>query len=465
MDLANFWANCLTRLEGELSPLKFKTLVEPLLLETHQESESELALIAPNQFILEAVQKEKLLVCIEKWVTEAGQDKKVVLKLAPLPHRTQATHAPLPHVHVVANPIASDTPNAHLALRKKHSKTGLDNCFTFDTLVVGRSNELAHAAALQVAGNPGDKVYNPLFIYGGVGVGKTHLMQAIGNQIYHHQPQANIRYIHAQDFAQDIIHAYQHKGFELFRNTYQAVDLLLIDDIQFLAGKQRTMEEFFYIFNTLLTNQKQVVITGDVFPKKIGSDKKLMDKRLISRFSYGLTIQILPPELEMRVAILLKKADITNITISNEVAFFIAQHIRANGRELEGALKRVKAFAGFHRRPITIEFAKEALKDIIAANVQHITVEMIQKTVADFYKIQLSDMYSKRRIRTITKPRQVAMLLTKELTQSSLPIIGRAFGGRDHSTVLHACHTIGEQCKHDETLAKEVELLRAMLQY
>lgn len=462
MECEYFWAGCLAKLESELSPLKFETLIKPLSVEAMEEGM--IMLLAPNNFVLESIQREKLLTHIEKLAAQELPGTKIVIKIAPTLKKSASTngHYKKTGTANVSDQIPSvETEKNSITIPNKNKKTHIESEFTFDTLAVGKGNQLAHAIALQITENPGDSAYNPLFVYGGVGVGKTHLIKAIGNKIYQQNPQTNVRYLHAKDYIEHLMHAYRHKAFSDFKNYYSSIDLLLIDDIQFLAGKNRTMEEFFYIFNTLLDHKKQIIMTCDTFPKNIGD----MDKRLISRFSWGLTVQIEPPELEMRVAILLKKAEITRVALSGEVAFFIAQHVRANGRELEGALKRVKAFAGFHRQVITIELAKEALRDIIVAGTQHITVDVIQKIVADFYKIPLAEMYSKKRVRTFTKPRQIAMLLSKELTQSSLPAIGKAFGGRDHTTVLYACRTIGQQRQYDKVLSKEVDLLFAMLQH
>jgi chromosomal replication initiator protein len=284
-------------------------------------------------------------------------------------------------------------------------------------------------------------------------------VQAIGNQLLAHNPQAKIRYIHAEQFVTDVVRAYQHKAFDSFKRSYHTLDLLLIDDIQFFGGKSRTQEEFFYAFNALIENGKQVVITSDRFPKEISG----IEDRLISRFGWGLTVSVEPPELEMRVAILLKKAETENIVISEEVAFFIAKHIRSNVRELEGGLKRVLAYAKFNNLPVTISAAKEALKDLLAVLNRQISIENIQKTVADYYKIKLSEMYSKKRVRSLARPRQIAMALTKELTPMSLPEIGEAFGGRDHTTVLHACRKVVELIESDQMIARDHALLMQTL--
>jgi chromosomal replication initiator protein len=301
-----------------------------------------------------------------------------------------------------------------------------------------------------VSENPGIS-YNPLFVYGGVGLGKTHLVQAIGNQVADRRPQARIRYIHAEQYVTDVVRAYQQKSFDEFKRYYHSLDLLLIDDIQFFSNKGRTQEEFFYAFNALVEAHKQIVITCDTYPKEIAG----MEERLISRFGWGLTVAIEPPELEMRVAIVLKKAEAENVQVSEEIAFFIAKHIRSNVRELEGALKKVLAFARFTGRELSLDLAKEALRDILNLNSRQVSIEGIQKTVAEYFKIKISDMHSKRRSRNVARPRQVAMALAKDLTQMSLPEIGEAFGNRDHTTVLHACRTIASLRVRDTSLNRD----------
>ncbi|MCE2970294.1 MAG: chromosomal replication initiator protein DnaA, partial [Burkholderiales bacterium] len=313
----------------------------------------------------------------------------------------------------------------------------LNPLLTFETLVTGKANQLARAAAQQVAENPGGS-YNPLFLYGGVGLGKTHLIHAVGNALLARKPGAAVRYIHAEQYVSDVVRAYQRKAFDDFKRYYHTLDLLLIDDIQFFAGKSRTQEEFFYAFEALVAARKQIIITSDTYPKELRD----IEDRLVSRFSSGLTVAIEVPELEMRVAILLKKAEQERAELAEDVAFFVAKNLRSNVRELEGALRKILAFASFHARPITVELAREALKDLLGASNGQITVELVQKAVADYYKIKLTDMYSKRRPNAIAAPRQVAMYLAKEMTQKSLPEIGELFGGRDHTTVLHAVRKI-----------------------
>ena len=330
----------------------------------------------------------------------------------------------------------------------------LNPLFTFDNFVGGRANQLARAAALQVAGHIG-KAYNPLFIYGGVGLGKTHLIHAIGNYLLEDIEGARVRYVHAEQYVADVVRAYQHKSFDTFKRFYHSLDLLMIDDIQFFGGKTRTQEEFFFAFNALVETGKQIIITCDSFPKEIAG----MEDRLISRFGWGLTVAIEPPELEMRVAILLRKADMDRTPLDDAVAFFVAKHIRSNVRELEGALKRIQAYARFHNVPISLELAKEALRDVIAVQNRQVSIENIQKTVADYYKIKVADMFSKKRSRALARPRQFAMALAKELTSMSLPDIGEAFGGRDHTTVLHACRKVAELRGEDPILEKDFQTL------
>ncbi|NWK77655.1 chromosomal replication initiator protein DnaA [Aquitalea sp. LB_tupeE] len=462
-ELDQFWPACLARLEAELSSQQFNTWIKPLAAEANEEG---IALFAPNRFIMQFI-KDRFLGRIEELAVELVGEAPVELRLGapsskPLAVPTAVSNSarkPAP-----APTTSNDTPSpakqaAVKAIGGSHESTRLNPSFTFDTLVTGKGNQLARAAAMQIAENPGDQAYNPLFVYGGVGLGKTHLIQAIGNHVFQKNPQAKIRYIHAERYVADIMRAYQHKAFDEFKRYYHSLDLLLIDDIQFFAGKNRTQEEFFYAFNALIEGGKQVIMTCDTYPKQIEG----MEERLISRFSWGLTVEIQPPELEMRVAILMKKAEADSIKLDHPVAFFIAQNVRSNVRELEGALKRVVAYARFTNQSISLDLVKEALKDILAAGNRQVTVDAIQKTVAEYYKIKLSDMHSKKRSRDIARPRQVAMALAKELTQLSLPNIGDAFGGRDHTTVLHACKTIAEMRGNDADMAHDYDTLLSML--
>jgi chromosomal replication initiator protein len=372
----------------------------------------------------------------------------------PLPLALTLPDQPKETAPISVMPAVASAPK----VAKASESSRLNPLFTFSNFVTGKANQLARAAAIQVAENPGT-AYNPLFVYGGVGLGKTHLIQAIGNLVQEHNHKAKIAYLHAERYVSDVVRAYQHKAFDDFKRYYHSLDLLLIDDIQFFSGKTRTQEEFFYAFNALIEARKQVIITCDTYPREISG----MEDRLISRFGWGLTVAIEPPELEMRVAILLKKAIGEEINLDEDVAFFIAKQIRSNVRELEGALKRVLAYSRFTGHPVTVDLAKEALKDLLAVQHRQISIENIQKTVADYYKIKVAEMYSKKRSRTVARPRQVAMALAKELTQLSLPDIGDAFGGRDHTTVLHACRKISELKAHDTVLSRDFNVLLQVL--
>ena len=341
-----------------------------------------------------------------------------------------------------------------LGSRPADERTRLNPDLTFTSFVTGKANDLARAAALQVADRPGG-AYNPLFIHGGVGLGKTHLMHAVGNAIMDREPSATIRYVTANQFFQDMVSAVRREAVDSFKRYYQSLDLLLIDDIQFLSEKKRSQEEFFYVFESLVADHRQILITSDTYPKELAN----IDDRLVSRFNSGLIVAIEPPELEMRVAILLRKAEQGRIKLPEEVAYFVAKHIRQNVRELEGALQRIVHFAGFRNQPIELELVKEALKDILSFNRGQISIELIQRTVADYYKLKLADMYSKRKPAKIALPRQVAMYLAKELTQKSLPEIGEAFGGKDHTTVLYAVRKIGELRTHKPELNHQIHVL------
>jgi chromosomal replication initiator protein len=354
-------------------------------------------------------------------------------------------------------PQAQDTAPAKAA-RSQPQVMGLNPGLTFDNLVPGRANQMARTAALHVAGAPG-QMYNPLFIYGGVGLGKTHLMNAVGNALLADKPDARILYLHAEQFISDVVKNYQRKTFDELKAKYHSLDLLLIDDVQFFAGKDRTQEEFFNAFEALLAKKAHIIMTSDTYPKGLAN----IDERLTSRFDAGLTVAIEPPELEMRVAILIKKAELEGITMPEDVAFFVAKNVRANVRELEGALRKVLAFAKFSHKEITIALAREALKDLLSIQNRQISVENIQKTVADFYKIKVADMYSKKRPASIARPRQIAMYLAKELTQKSLPEIGELFGGRDHTTVLHAVRKVSGERGKDTELNQQLHVLEQTL--
>ena len=438
-----FWEQCLGRFQGELPASQFNTWIKPLRLEARGEA---LHLVAPNRFVLQWI-KDRFLARIETMGAEYfDRPVQFVLSLEEKTHGNGSDYS-LP-----------DVPAPARAATSKDEAHRINPSFTFDSFVNGKANQLARAAALQVAEHPGT-AYNPLFVYGGVGLGKTHLIQAIGNRVLEGNPEAKIRYIHAEQYVSDVVRAYQHKSFDSFKRYYHSLDLLLIDDIQFFSGKSRTQEEFFYAFNALIEARKQIIITCDSYPKEISG----MEERLISRFGWGLTVAVEPPELEMRVAILLNKASLEKVVLDESVAFFIAKHIRSNVRELEGALKRVLAYSRFTGEVLSLTLAKEALKDLLAVQNRQISIDNIQKTVADYFKIKVAEMYSKKRVRSLARPRQVAMALAKELTPMSLPDIGEAFGGRDHTTVLHACRRIQELTEADADLARDYAVLLQML--
>jgi len=442
--MSNLWNRCIQKLEHEIPPQQFNTWIRPLQA---VENDTELRLLAPNQFVLEWV-RNHFIEQIEAALPESGTTTpQVVLEIGN--RREEAGEAPV-------------RPNfgakSHKPRKKQPGTNNLNPAFTFATFVEGKSNQFAKAAATQVAENVG-KAYNPLFIYGGVGLGKTHLMHAIGNLIVERNPDANVVYLHSERFVSDMVTALQHNAINAFKEYYRSVDALLVDDIQFFAGKERSQEEFFHTFNTLLENKHQVVLTCDRYPKEIEG----LEERLKSRFGWGLPVAIEPPDLETRVAILMSKAQQWDLDLPEEVAFFIGKRIRSNVRELEGALRRVTARAQFTGEPITLIFAKEALRDLIAVQDKLINVENIQKTVADYYKIRVADLPSSRRTRSITRPRQIAMALAKELTNHSLPEIGEYFGGRDHTTVLHACRKVGELKEADAKLTEDYSTLLHLL--
>ena len=449
--MSKFWSACLNRFEQELPAQQFNTWIKGLRLENDGASSTQFVLIAPNRFVMQWV-RERYLAQIEAlglefFSTPININLGVANAVADAPSvmdSPQEGPTTMPATPVTASRIGDPA----------YEKTRLNADFTFDTLVTGRANDLARAAAQQVAMNPGVS-YNPLFIYGGVGLGKTHLIHAIGNSIYAANPTMEVRYVHAEDYFSDVVRAFQQNSRETFKRYYRSLDLLLIDDIQFFNRKDRTQEEFFYAFNALIEAKKQIIITCDTYPKDVLG----LEERLVSRFDWGLTVAIEPPELEMRIAILKKKAEAEHISISDEVSFLIAKNLRSNVRELEGALNRVVAYARFHGREINLEVAREALRDIIGATNRQISLELVQKTVSDFYKIKVADMYSQKRTRAIARPRQVAMWLTRELTSHSLPEIGEAFGGRDHTTVMHACRTIIDLRGKDTRLNNDLHVL------
>ncbi len=445
-----FWQHCTDELQREFSAHQYTTWIKPLRFEQDGDAYT---LIAPNRYVLQWV-KDRLLSKIERNAERYfARPTRLDLALDDA-QPEEASLAGDALSDEAAPPVAPGSATASTASNERR----INPSFTFAGFVGGKANQLARAAALQVAENPG-KAYNPLFIYGTTGLGKTHLVHAIGNQVLSLMPNANVRYLHAEQFVSDVVRAYQNKAFDAFKRSYHTLDVLLIDDIQFFAGKSRTQEEFFYAFNSLIERNKQVVMTSDRFPKEIAN----IDDRLISRFGWGLTVAVEPPELEMRVAILMKKAESDGTPIAEEVAFFVAKHIRSNVRELEGALKRVLAYAKFNNVPVTVDAAKEALRDLLAVLNRQVSIDNIQKTVADYYKIKVSEMYSKKRVRSLARPRQVAMALAKELTPMSLPEIGEAFGGRDHTTVLHACRKIQELVEADQSIARDHALLTQIL--
>ncbi|MBT6275546.1 MAG: chromosomal replication initiator protein DnaA [Chromatiales bacterium] len=447
---AELWDKCLGQLEGELSSQQFNTWIRPLQALVDGDI---VRLLAPNHFVRDWVLKNfavRIGELIEKH--SDGPTPEVIVLVGSRPSQEQ----PAPRVvqaESLVRPLSDSPPSSGPAsnLRAIH---GVRPGFTFDNFVEGKSNQLARAASVQVAENPGD-AYNPLFLYGGVGLGKTHLMHGIGNAIKAAKPQATVVYLHSERFVADMVKALQHNAINEFKRFYRSVDALLIDDIQFFAGKERSQEEFFHTFNTLLEDQQQVVLTCDRYPKEVDG----LEERLKSRFGWGLTVAIEPPEMETRVAILMKKAEQTGVEIPDEVAFFIGQRIRSNVRELEGALRRVMASARFMGRGIDLDLAKDALKDLLALQDKLVTIENIQKTVAQYYKVRVADLISKRRSRSIARPRQVAMALSKELTSHSLPEIGDAFGGRDHTTVLHATRKIAELRQQDLAIGEDYTIL------
>lgn len=442
--METFWQACLSRFEQELTPQQFNNWIKPLRFEADSDT---VRIVAPNRFILQWV-KDKFLSRLE----QMGEDHfshPIQFSLI-VAENSEARQNTIPVKKILSSPAT------HTGGRNE--KSGLNPSFTFANFVTGKANQLARAAALQVAENPGT-AYNPLFVYGGVGLGKTHLIQAIGNHLQEQNSNAKISYLHAERYVSDVVRAYQHKAFDDFKRYYHSLDLLLIDDIQFFSGKARTQEEFFYAFNALIESKKQVIITCDTYPKQISG----MEDRLISRFGWGLTVAIEPPELEMRVAILLKKADMEGFHLDEDVAFFIAKQIRSNVRELEGALKKVIAYSRFTGHSISLELAKEALKDLLQVQNRQISIENIQKTVADYYKIKVAEMYSKKRTRNVARPRQVAMALSKELTHLSFPEIGDAFGGRDHTTVMHACKKIEELKISEPGISRDISVLLQVL--
>jgi len=444
---ASLWPKALQNLESELNDQQFHTWIRPLQA---IEEENTIRLLAPSSFILDWVEK-KLVDKIQQAVQLAAPLNTPEIKFEIGDYAMNLVEEPEP---TVPQPLQTAQPKPQQAENKKQIKHNLNPNFTFDTFVEGKANQLAAAAARQVSENPGGS-YNPFFIYGGVGLGKTHLMQAIGNELLRKNPNARVVYLHSERFVADMVNALRHNKIDEFKRFYRSLDALLIDDIQFFANKDQSQEEFFHTFNTLLEGNKQVILTSDRFPKEVDG----LEDRLKSRFGWGLTIQVEPPEFEMRVAILMKKASEFGLMMPDEVAFFLAKRLRGNVRDLEGALRRVSAYAQFVQKPLSVELVKEALKDLLALQQKMITLENIQKTVADYYKIRVADILSKRRSRNVARPRQMAMAIAKELTNHSLPEIGDAFGGRDHTTVLHAVRQINKLREEDHRIDEDFNSL------
>lgn len=448
--MSHLWSQSLKFLENDLNEQQFHSWIRPLKV---IEEESVIRLLAPTPFILDWVNR-KLMSNIREAVQKVVPHNPPQVRLEIGDYDTQSPE-PEPSIpQPLQQPVQSETAGAKIDPNKKTIKHKLNPNYTFDNFVEGKANQLAAAAARQVADNPGGS-YNPFFIYGGVGLGKTHLMHAIGNALIEKNPQARVAYLHSESFVADMVNALRHNKIEDFKRFYRSLDALLIDDIQFFANKEQSQEEFFHTFNTLLEGNKQVILTSDRFPKEVDG----LEDRLKSRFGWGLTIAVEPPEFEMRVAILMKKASEAGFALPEDVAFFIAKRLRGNVRELEGALKRVVAFAQFTQRSLSVEMVKEALKDLLALQQKMVTLENIQKTVADYFKLRVADMLSKRRTRNVARPRQVAMALAKELTHHSLPEIGDAFGGRDHTTVLHAVRKVKELRETDHRMDEDFNKL------
>ncbi len=442
MDL---WQRCTEKLEQELPSQQFNTWIRPLQV---IEDTSQLKLLAPNRFVLDWVKNHYLEnICNLVNAICPDQPPQVTVEIGSRKKPKSSVNQATPQ------PISSGGLDRQTPL-----ESNLNPSFIFDTFVEGKSNQLARAASMQIGGNPG-KAYNPLFIYGGVGLGKTHLMHAVGNMMLQKNPQARVVYLHSERFVAEMVKALQHNTIEQFKKKYRSVNALLIDDIQFFAGKERSQEEFFHTFNALFESQQQIILSSDRFPKEVSG----LEERLKSRFGWGLTVAIEPPDLETRVAILQSKALQLNAELPNEVAFFMGKRIRSNIRELEGALRRVIANATFTGKEINLDFAKNALRDMIAAHDKQVTIENIQKTVAEYFQIRTSDLLSAKRSRSIARPRQIAMTLAKELTNHSLPEIGNAFGGRDHTTVIHATRKVKELRESDARIAEDYSnLLRTL---
>jgi chromosomal replication initiator protein len=457
---ANYWQAFKDELKSTTAPLQFATWIQPLefrSLEPLDVSKYKLIIEAPNRFKLTwAI--ENLLPALEDWWAAQTPIVAFIELSLPLTDQLTSVTTNLQQQGTESAQKTANTLNSPQVAQTSVGDTRLSPAWTFDAFVPGKANQLARAAALQVADNPG-KGYNPLFLYGGVGLGKSHLIHSIGNSIIQQNPSAQIRYIHAETYVSDVVKAYQRKSFDDFKKYYYSLDLLLVDDIQFFAGKSRTQEEFFYAFEKFIADQKQLIITSDTYPTELNG----IDMRLVSRFGSGLTVAIEPPEIEMRVAILIKKSTDIGYPLNEEEAFFVAKHLKSNVRELEGALRKIVAFCDFHQTKPSLASVKEALKDILLLQKTSVSVETIQKYVADFYKIKVADMYSKKRPASIALPRQIAMYLSKELTQKSLPEIGELFGGRDHTTVLHAVRKITDNRIKNSDLNRDLHLLEQQI--
>ncbi|OUR72516.1 chromosomal replication initiation protein DnaA [Methylophaga sp. 41_12_T18] len=452
---SSLWEKCLTHLEGDLSAQQLNTWLRPLQA---IETDTSLRLLAPNPYVQAWVQ-EQLESQINSLIhaLSNGAITTVTIEVG-----TKVVEKKEPIISTSTSIHAEPEPAARMERRREPAPamgSPINPLFNFDSYVEGKSNQIARAASLHVAEAPGTSGYNPLFLYGGTGLGKTHLMLAVGNKIKQNNPKARVMYLSSERFVQDMITALRNNAIDQFKSHYRSADALLIDDIQFFAKKERSQEEFFYTFNSLLEGQRQIILTCDRFPKEV----EHLDERLQSRLGWGLTVAIEPPELETRVAILIKKAQQSLVTLPDDVAFFIAQRIKSNVRDLEGALQRVMAFSRFTNQPLSIEMAQEALKDLLALHQKLVTLENIQKIVGEYFKVRISELLSKKRTRSIARPRQIAMALAKELTNHSLPEIGEAFGGRDHTTVLHACRKIAELKETDVRIAEDYRnLLRTL---
>ncbi len=438
------WKSCLERLEGELSPQQFNTWIRPLQAVENHDS---IRLYAPNRFVLDWI-NEQHLEQIKSHIKSLSEHDECSVSIEV--GSQQLDKAPKNTASKPSVPVKNK--------KIQRSSNNLNSNFSFDSFVEGKSNQLARAASIQASENPGN-AYNPLFIYGGVGLGKTHLMHAVGRAMLSQKPESNIAYLHSERFVADMVRALQHNAINEFKRYYRSLDALLIDDIQFFAGKERSQEEFFHTFNALLEGQHQIILTCDRYPKEVNG----LEERLKSRFGWGLTVAIEPPELETRVAIIKKKAAIVGAHLPDDVSFFIAKRFRSNVRELEGALNRVIANSNLTGTPIDLDFTQASLKDLLLLQDKQVTLDSIQKTTAEYFKIRVADLLSKRRSRSVARPRQIAMTLAKEFTNHSLPEIGDAFGGRDHTTVIHACRKIAELKQQDQMIEEDYKNLSSIL--